>query len=66
MTTYDDWKTTDPADYGPHMGECDCCGGQRPLTRCWAYGIETYACEECRGGDPDEAYDRQRDERADG
>lgn len=29
--------------------ECDCCGEQKPqLTRCIAYGIETFACAECR------------------
>jgi hypothetical protein len=29
---------------------CDCCGERRPVSRCVAYGIETYACAECRGG----------------
>jgi hypothetical protein len=30
--------------------ECDCCGKVRELTRCWtSCGIETFACDECRG-----------------
>lgn len=31
------------------IAECDCCGQMRALERCWAYGIETFACDECRG-----------------
>jgi hypothetical protein len=31
--------------------QCDCCGKMRPLTKCWAHGIETWACDECRGLD---------------
>lgn len=35
----------------PIIGECDCCArGPRVLTICVAYGIETAACAECRGG----------------
>jgi hypothetical protein len=52
MTTYDEWKTTNPADYEPEeiKGECDCCARQRVLTRCWTTtGLETFACDECRG-----------------
>ena len=30
------------------LAECDCCGKEAPLSRCWAGGIETFACEECR------------------
>lgn len=32
--------------------ECDCCArrfAQGDLTRCWVGGIETFACDECRG-----------------
>ena len=32
--------------------DCDCCGQSTPralISRCWAYGIETYACPVCRG-----------------
>jgi len=48
--SYDTWKSTepDPPHDGP-FGECDCCGQKRPLSRCWPMGIETYACDECRG-----------------
>lgn len=50
MRTYDDWKTTEPDPYADEpVGECDCCGKMRPLSKCWAYGIETWACDECRG-----------------
>lgn len=32
------------------MYECDCCSKVRELTRCWtSCGIETFACDECRG-----------------
>lgn len=65
MTTYDEWKTTNPADGelgdGP-IAPCDCCGKVRPLTRCWPFGTETWACDECREPDPDEARERQRDD----
>lgn len=47
-TTDDTWKTTDPDPYdGEPFGECDACGKQHPLTRCWVFGIETYVCDEC-------------------
>ena len=44
MRTYDDWKTTEPDPYADKsVGECDCCGKMRPLSRCWAPGgVETY------------------------
>lgn len=47
-------KTEDDRWYGHDSdgdlwGDCDCCGKNRPLSRCWASGIETFACDECRG-----------------
>ncbi len=30
-------------------GYCDCCDEYRALERCWPQGIETFACDECRG-----------------
>ena len=41
------------------IGECDCCGASpRRLTQCWAPGgLETWACEACRGCDPCEGVD---------
>ena len=30
------------------LKECDCCGKQGILSRCFVTGIETFACEECR------------------
>ena len=33
---------------GEGCAECDCCGMFKPLSRCWASGVETFACEECR------------------
>ena len=64
MTTYDEWKTTNPADEELGDGQiapCDCCGKVRPLRQC-CFGTETWACDECWGWDepdPDEARDRQ-------
>ena len=29
--------------------ECDCCGRMAELTQTWACGLETWACDECRG-----------------
>jgi hypothetical protein len=50
--TYDHWKTTEPEPFDEEpKGECDCCGRVRPLTRCWPFGMETFACDECRGVD---------------
>lgn len=37
----------DPSKY-----DCDCCGKHRRCSRVWAMGIETFACDECRGIDP--------------
>jgi hypothetical protein len=35
---------------GRAIGECDACGKKRPLSRCWTTtGLETYACDVCRG-----------------
>jgi hypothetical protein len=70
MSTYDEWKTTNPADseLGSGVeceGECDCCGRVRHLTQCWAFGnMETWACDECRSiePDPDDERDRRRDD----
>ena len=31
------------------MSECDCCGEYAETTRCWVTGIETFACDKCRG-----------------
>jgi hypothetical protein len=34
------------------LKQCDCCAAMvRTLHRCFAYGIETYACAKCRGLD---------------
>lgn len=55
---YDAWKTSEP-DNEPY-GHCDVCQKRRPLTRLWAYGIETWACEKCR--DPDAARDEMMEE----
>ncbi len=42
-------------EMGLPLTECDCCGKARVLSRCWTTdGIETFACDECRGnGDRD-------------
>ncbi len=52
--TYDKWKSTEPDPYDESRLKsywsqtyCDCCGKRRPVSRVWAYGMETYACEEC-------------------
>jgi hypothetical protein len=37
-------------------GECDSCGEYRKLTQAWVSGVETWACAQCSGEDPD-AYD---------
>ena len=50
--TYDEWKTTDPADRGPPQADCDCCGKMRRVSQCWLGNLETWACDECRGIDP--------------
>jgi hypothetical protein len=34
------------------LRECDCCGKMGALSRCLAFGIETFACDECRSGEP--------------
>jgi hypothetical protein len=65
--TCDSWKTTGPSPYDyddEALGECDCCGKWRVLSRCWAGELETFACDECRGAEPDHdaAYDRKRDD----
>lgn len=51
--TYDHWKTTEPEPYSDEpVADCDCCGRRRVVYRCWAFGIETYACEECHEATP--------------
>jgi hypothetical protein len=48
------WQRHARAEYErrEYWKECDCCGEKRAeLTRCWAFGIETFACDECREGD---------------
>jgi len=30
------------------IAECDCCGAERALSRCWLGDMETFACEECQ------------------
>lgn len=52
FSTYDNWKLASPDDEPDYnntdpVDECDCCGKKRPLTRTWAYQIETWHCEEC-------------------
>ena len=47
------------------MASCDCCGEMVPrddIGRVVAYGIETYACGRCRGEDPREAREVERQE----
>lgn len=45
----------------PVIGECDvCCNRNRLLHFRIAYGIETYACDECCGDDPDEDEQERR------
>ena len=44
-------------------GECDPCGRMVPisqLSNVIAYGIETRACCQCRGVEPDEEEDNER------
>ena len=39
------------------MLQCDCCAqyvARDQIARCWAYGIETYACAACRGVPPED------------
>ena len=64
--TYDNWKTTNPADneLGDNyiMGECDSCGRWRPITECTAFGISGFHCDECLS-DPDAERERQRDDK---
>ncbi len=45
------------------MASCDCCGDMvsvSDIARVVAYGIETYACSRCRGEDPREAREVER------
>jgi hypothetical protein len=47
------WRTFARAEYeakNDPKQECDCCGQLvASLSRCWVTGIETFACDECRG-----------------
>ena len=54
MTTYDEWKTTDPAEY-----RCEDCGADsRYMPRGWT--CELAACPHF-SRDPNLAYDEKRD-----
>lgn len=45
------WNLGPPEPAEPKLARCDCCGGRcETVSRCWYAGIETFACEECRGG----------------
>jgi hypothetical protein len=47
-TDAEDTKAGFANDDYPFHADCDCCDRKNvPLRRCWAYGIETFACEEC-------------------
>ena len=57
--SYDDWKTTNPDDYLPRCPECD-----GLLSDDGYDGFECVDCDWCKSGpDPDEAYDRMRDQK---
>ena len=49
------WETPEHeahrAEYAP-KADCDCCGKYRELTFSVSYGMDTWACDECRGGLP--------------
>lgn len=52
---WDDHETYHGTEDQPELYECDCCGKMvEPdcMARCWPFGIETFACEECRGVKP--------------
>ena len=65
MHGYDAYKTrSDMDDAAAHntseanepMGSCDLCGKSKPvhkLSFLIMYGLDTYACDECRGYDED-------------
>ena len=38
-------------------GSCDCCGRTEWLSQCWVGELETWACDECRGIEPDDDED---------
>lgn len=46
----------------PVIGECDVCGREADLRMVTAYGIETMACGDCLGDDPDADLDREADD----
>lgn len=35
------------------IGQCDCCGRDGELTKLIAFGIDTAACDACRGEEPE-------------
>lgn len=46
------WNGDEQFDTGDPIADCDCCGKHRPVSKLWAFGIETWACEECRECEP--------------
>jgi hypothetical protein len=34
------------------IGTCDCCVENVEVCQCWVHGIETWACDVCRGVEP--------------
>jgi hypothetical protein len=45
--------TDEEMGLGRREAQCDCCARYVPrdeISRCWAFGIETFACDECRSG----------------
>jgi hypothetical protein len=56
--TYDHWKTTDPRE-----DECPRCGGRNAGRWLRRSGCDDPKCPCGAYRDPDEAYDRMRDER---
>jgi hypothetical protein len=65
---YDAWKTRSDLDEEarwpnqpeteepePPRFSCDCCGEpSSSVTRLWVYGLETFACNKCRGWEDEE------------
>ena len=42
-----------PECEGDGCKACDCCGGMKPnVSFCVAYGIDTFACDDCRNIQP--------------
>jgi hypothetical protein len=54
--SYDHWKTTEP-DEPEEWAACDNCGVHKPLRQMrtiFTPGCETWACDECCGGEPED------------